>query len=94
MEKILITIILVNIDIRIIQTIIIIFDFDNMKTFIQHFPLKKIPCNWELWNFPLKKKKLKYKLFKSKIMNKYASSCAKNKLDYISLEIVLNQKFD
>ena len=39
MEKILIT--LVNIDIRIIQTIIIIFDFDNMKTFIQHFPLKK-----------------------------------------------------
>ena len=53
MEKIIITIILVNIEISIIQTII--FEFENMMHLFIISLKKKNTNKWELWNFPLKK---------------------------------------
>ena len=52
MEKIIITIILDKTEITIIQTIT--FEFENMIHY-SVFLSKKTLCNWELWNFPLKK---------------------------------------
>jgi hypothetical protein len=51
MGKIIITIILVNIEIAIIQTII--FEFENMINYSACLSKKTI-CNWELWNLDKK----------------------------------------
>ena len=52
MEKIIITIILDNIEITIIQTIT--YEFENMIHY-SVFLSKTTLCNWELWDFSLKK---------------------------------------
>ena len=72
MEKILILIILVNIEITIIQTIII--EFENMYLSSMSLP-KTLTENFEI--SPQKiHKMVKKKTFKAKIMYKYVSSCS------------------
>ena len=73
MGKIINTIILVNIEITINQTII--FEFENMM-YLLNISIPNILCNWELWEFHLKNvhKMVKKKMFKSEIMNIYVSS--------------------
>jgi hypothetical protein len=67
MGKIIITIILVNIEITIIQTTI--FEFESMLyLFSMSLPKK---TNWELWNFALKKY-TKWSKRKCSIMKWYA----------------------
>ena len=75
MEKIIITIISVKIELTIIPTIV--FEFENMMNLFSMSLLKTL-FNWELWNFVLKNKIVQLNV-QIKLIYKNVSSCSFNK---------------